>query len=191
MKHKSSLILFLLVASITSVYSQEIKEDAHTQIKMLKKGALFVRLKTSDLAIAGLKKQGKEKEAEEIRAKQETENKAIVAAFKTEFTFCTVYFFYSNNSDAIKAGTCKDLLFDTNFQNVSAPDCNNFLIGEFDESETTHISAFIIKDKNYNQLKPPFPFLIKTNARIVATRTKEDTVMELNRRLNEFWAKNQ
>ncbi len=191
MKNLNKLLILILLVNGISASGQVIKEDAHTYIKILKQGALFVRLKTSDLAINGLKKKGKEKEGEEVKAKQEVENKAIAAAFKSEFTFCPVYFFYSGNSILIKEGNCQGVLFDSDLKSVSAANCSDFLIGEFDESETTHIDAFIMKDKNFNQLKAPFPYLVKSNGILTPSRKKEDVVRILNQKLNEFWAKNQ
>ena len=191
MKHSLTWLFLILLLNDISVSGQTIKQDAHTDIKMLKQGALFVRLKTSDLAINGLRKQGKEKEADEIKTKQDVENKTIAAAFKSEFTFCPVYFFYSNNSTSIKEGNCSGVLFDADFKSISAPNCSDFLIGEFDESETTHIDAFIMKDKNFNQLKAPFPYLVKSSGILVPNRKKEDVVRILNQKLNEFWVKNQ
>lgn len=171
-------------------YVQEEKLDAYQNIKMLKQTALFVRLRTSDLKINGLKQKGKDKEAEEIKTNQEIENKAIVASFRSNFDFCKVYFFYSSNSTEVKKGNYKQYLFDSNFQKDSTFTGNNYLVGEFDESTTTHIDAFIIKDKNYVQLNSPFPFLTRCNTMFVATRTKDEVVKQLNKQLFEFWSKN-
>lgn len=190
MKLKLKLVLAFLFIGIASIISQTNKLDAHGNIKMLKQGVLFVRLKTSDLAVSALKKEGREKAAEELKLKQEAENRAVANAFKMKFNFCPVYFFYSTNSTEIKKGNCRDVLFDVNFQKISLLNCNDFLVGEFDESNTTHLEAFIVKDKNFEQLNSPFPFLIKKNAIGVKTRTVDEIISELNTKLYDFLGRN-
>ncbi len=189
MKQIKKLILVIICFTTLHLFGQEVKPNAHQDIKMLKQGALFVRLKTSDLQINGLKQKGKDKEAEKIKLNQEKENKAIVEAFKTNFDFCKVYFFYSTYSAEVKKGNYKPYLINTDLQSDSTF-TGEYFVGEYDESATTHIDAFIIKDKNYVQLNSPFPFLIKCNASIVTTRTKEEIVKQLNKELLEFWSKN-
>ena len=156
---------------------------------MLKTGALFVRLKTSELKMNALKSKGMLKEAEEVRIAQENTNKSIIAAFKANFKFCPVYFFYSNHSTEVKSGNYKGLIFDVNMQMDSSFSNDKYLIGEFDESKTTQMDAFIIKDKNYQQLKKPFPFFIKQNEAVVSTRSYEKIVFILNKRLFEYYSK--
>ncbi len=190
MKKTIKLISLFLSFIILQSYGQEKKSDASQNIKMLKQGALFVRLKTSDLQINALKQKGREKEAEQIHRKQEMENKEIAEAFKNSFDFSKIYFFYSTNSAEIKKGNYKYFLLNTDLQKDTSFNGNDYLIGEFDESATTHIDAFIIKDKNFIQLDSPFPFLIKCNGMLVTTRTKEEVVKQLNKQLFEFWSKN-
>ena len=129
------------------------------------------------------------KEAEEIRINQENENKAIVAAFKKNFTFCPVYFFYSNYSNEVKAGNYKGMLMNVDYQTDSTFSGNNYLIGEFDASANTQLAAFIIKNKNYEQLESPFPFLIKQNQALVSTRSNDEIVILLNKKLTIFFGK--
>ena len=181
------LILFLLHPCISN--AQKSKNTARENIVLLKSGALFVRLRTSDLKINALKSKGMLKEAEEIRVAQENTNKSIIAAFKVNFTFCPVYFFYSTYSAQVKEGNYKGLIMDINMQPDSSFTSDKYLIGEFDESETTQMDAFIIKDKNYEQLKKPFPFFIKQNEAVVSTRSYEKIVFILNKRLFEYYSK--
>jgi hypothetical protein len=187
-RHKLVLILLLFIG--TTAIAQKSKDKAVSNIVMLKNGALFVRLKTSELQITGLKKRGKEKEAEEIRIMQEEKNKSIIAAFKANFNFCPVYFFYSNYSIQIKDGNYKGCLMNTDMQIDSSYNSNNYLIGEFDESSTTQLDAFFIKDKNYIQLNRPFPFLVKQNEMLVSTRSYDKIVSILNEKLFSFHKKN-
>lgn len=181
------IIFFLLIT--TTSFAQKAKATSHENIVTLKNGALFVRLRTSELKINALKNKGMLKEAEEIRVAQENTNKSIIAAFKANFSFCPVYFFYTNHSTEVKEGKYKGCIFDANMQTDSAFSSKNYLIGEFDESETTQLDAFIIKDKNYEQLKKPFPFFIKQTETLIVTRSYEKIVYILNKRLFEFYSK--
>src|SRR3989344_7611633 len=169
------LILFFLLVGITS-FAQKSRDKARTNITTIKTGALFVRLRTSELKISALKSKGMVKEAEEIRLAQEATNKQIIEAFKKEYKFSKVYFFYSNHSTSVKEGNYKGLIFDVNMQIDSSFSSNSYLIGEFDESATTQLDAFIIKDKNYVQLTKPFPYLIKQNQALVSTRSYDKIV---------------
>ncbi len=186
---KQTPIIFIFLFLFTTVSYAQKRETAKANITTLKNGALFVRLKTSQLKIDGLKKMGKEKEAEEIRVNQENTNKAIVAAFKGYFDFCPVYFFYSNYSNEVKEGNYKGLIMDVNMETNSSFDSKNYLIGEFDESSNTQIDAFIIKDKNYVQLKKPFPFYVKAYEMGITTRPYREVVFILNKRFFEFYNK--
>jgi hypothetical protein len=179
------IVLSILITS--SVFAQSSKPTARDNIQLLKEGALFVRLKTSDLKIKALIEKGMQKEAEEIRIKQETENKEIAEAFKKNYTFSKVYFFYSNYSTELKEGRYYAHLMNSDLQADSAF-TGNYLTGEFDESYNG-LKAFFIKDKNYEPLKRPFPFLIRINKMLVSTKTEEQIVKELNSKLFEFWEK--
>lgn len=132
-----------------------------------------------------LKQKGMTKEAEEIRLMQETHNKAIAEAFRINYSFSKVYFFYSNYSTEIKEGRYRSHLMNADLQ----PDSSftgDFLVGEFDESEN-QLKAFFIKNKNYEPLHRPFPFLIKENKMLVSTKSEAQIAKELNRKLFDFW----
>lgn len=184
---RNLIIIFLLIVS--NSYGQKSRDKARTDIVALKNGALLVRLKTSELKINALKKQGKEKEAEEIRLDQETVNKLIVEAFKANYTFCPVYFFYSNHSTKVKEGNYKGCIFDVNMKTDSSFSSNNYLIGEFEKSETTQLDAFYIKNKNFELLRKPFPYFIKQNKALVSSRSYDKLVSVLNEEFIEFYNK--
>jgi hypothetical protein len=186
---KQTLLIFLLflIFNNSFTFAQKKRDDARENILMLKNGALFVRLKTASLKINALKEKGLTKEAEVLRINQEKDNTAIIEAFKTNFAFCPVYFFYSNYSAEITSGNFKGLLMNVNAKTDSTFNSSNYLIGEFDQSATTQLSAFFIKDKNYVPLRSPFPFLIKQNQGLTTARSNESIVSLLSKRLSEFY----
>mgnify|MGYP001545757323 CR=1 FL=1 len=148
---------------------------------------LLVRLKTSENYINTLLRQGDKQGADEARKKQEKENREIVAAFRDNFTFCKVYFFYSKYSEKVKSGKFRGYLLDTNFVQDTVYTGSDYLLGEFGESETTRLQGFIMKDKNSQQLKSPFPFLIKLNRNGIIERSKPEIVQALNKELFSFY----
>lgn len=68
----------------------------------MKEGALFVRLKTNERALAVLRENGKTAQADALEKKQKEINQNIIGAFRQQFNFCPVYFFFSNYSAALK-----------------------------------------------------------------------------------------
>ncbi len=116
-------ILFLLLFALCSLANQAQQnqklESAHKQnkllmeeqIKKLKNGVLLVRLSTKINSIEALKKNGNIERAEKIKLEQKKYNLEIIKAFRNNFTFCPVYFFYSNYSDNIKKGKLKEVVF--------------------------------------------------------------------------------
>lgn len=184
MRFISRVFIFLFIFISNSIFSQS-KPTSRENITLLKSGALFVRLKTSQNLINAYIKKGMLKEAEEVRLSQEIKNKAMADAFKKYYTFSKVYFFYSNYSTEIKEGRSRQHLMNTDLQ-VDSSFTGNYLTGEFDESQNG-LKAFFIKDKNYEPLKRPFPFLIRINKMLVSTKSEDQIVQELNNRLIDFW----
>ncbi|HRG53901.1 MAG TPA: hypothetical protein PLL00_13790 [Bacteroidia bacterium] len=136
-------------------FHKQLKETSTAQIHQLKNGALLVRLKTNELAISALNKNGQSSKAEAVEKKQAQINKNIIAAFKKEFNFCPVYFFYSNYSTAIKNREFDKVIFlndslqsDATIKFVQP----NFFIAEFGtvEQDTAKYVADRILEPNGN-----------------------------------------
>ena len=155
--------LLIPILMLLPCRAQERKESAREEIAQLRKGALLVRLKTGSLQLKALEESGNTKDAAAYRKKMEDENNEVVKAFREEFRFCPVYFFYSNNSGQIRAGHLAGCLLNKDLQPDSSlvPDTNYFLTAETGFSEEQHIEGLIIMDRNFKQLETPFPFLIR------------------------------
>lgn len=72
--------------------------------------------------------------ANKIKIKQESYNKQIIAAFRNNFNFCPIYFFFSNYSDSILSNHLNGIIFlndslqpDTSIKFVP----NKYLTAEF------------------------------------------------------------
>lgn len=84
-------------------WRKENRQRSIEQINQLKTGVLLVRLNTSENTIDALKKTGHLESALKHEKDQEIENKTIIASFKRNFDFCEVRFFFSTESESIRA----------------------------------------------------------------------------------------
>lgn len=87
------------------------KANAMAQIQQLHDGVLLVRLQTRKLAISQLTEMGEIERAEQINSEQRLINHHIITAFRQNFTFCPVYFFYTDYTIAVKEGRINNVVF--------------------------------------------------------------------------------
>ena len=127
------------------------------QINQLKNGALLVRLKTNALALEALRKSGKEQQANALERNQAEINRNILEAFQGKFKFCSVYFFFSNYSEAVKNKTFDRVVFlNDNLQPDSTIKFTKgtFLVADFGviEQDTARYAenTLIIPDDNFS-----------------------------------------
>jgi hypothetical protein len=139
------LILFLLLTACANAQQVAAGQEntvnrinydllASQQIKDLKQGVLMVRLQTKAKSISAMREQGNNDLADKIEKLQNETNKAIIKAFKENFKFCPVYFFFSQYSINILERQFEKVLF---LNDSLLPDPNiklsntNFLTAEF------------------------------------------------------------
>lgn len=92
-------------------YSEWKRFYAQQQYEKLQKGALLVRLQTKNKAIQALRTRGQNESADKIAAQQKRENERIVAAFRQNFDFAPVFFFYSDDSKFLLENTPDQITF--------------------------------------------------------------------------------
>lgn len=154
---------------------------AKAQINVLKNGgALLVRLKTNSNTIEKLKSAGNSDLATQMERETALINKIIIASYLREFTFCPVYFFYSNHSDSVKHKRLTGILLDSNLVENPAIVCNAsfYLIAEsgtvynsslgfvpeslaeqsIEKGSSSREAPIIIKNRYFIQLHKPFPY---------------------------------
>ena len=153
------------------------------QIHQLKEGALVVRLRTNQILIDALLKQGNKKLAREKQLEQFAINKNTLFAYKENFTFCKLYFIYSNSSDSLLEGARSGIFLDSNLVVDTSIIMNEgfYLVAERDFAYNSSIGfvpedsarktrergnpvkemAVVIKNKYGHQLKTPFPYYVK------------------------------
>lgn len=164
-------------------FHKRAKAVAIWQINRLKEGALVVRLKTNKKTIDALNASGKTEFAKQKTIETYIANRHLVRAYQKYFTFCKVYFIYSNNSDSLLKGVKQGIFLDTNLlvDNSIIMKENFYLLADRDYAYNSSIGfvredsaamvketgtpvremGVIVKNKYGHQLKRPFPFMVK------------------------------
>lgn len=160
-------------------------EIAKREISKLKNGVLLVRLMTKSKSIDALRARGDNYTADKIQQKQNELNTRIVVAFRIEFDFCPVYFFYSDYTQQVKDKQLDNVVFvNDSLQPDSSIRLNNenFLIAEFgtvmQESGKHRDGYYYYKDKesdslarsDYYSAQSEFPALVIRNDRFIPMR---------------------
>ena len=96
-----SILPFSSTAQLGKEYKDK-REMSAQQIIDMKKAGLFVRIRDRHVQVASLRKYGQNEAADKVERERATLNKRIVKAFKRNFKFCPVYFFYSQDSKFIR-----------------------------------------------------------------------------------------
>jgi hypothetical protein len=132
------ILLFLLLPFLT------VAQRADDHVMLLKEGALFVRLKTSETTIEALRGAGKYEEAEMVDERQKEKNREIVDAFTRAYDFSEIYFFKSRYSKDVRNRNWDGVLLDTSLQPVADPPPIhvNFYIAEFWHIERSDEGTF-------------------------------------------------
>jgi hypothetical protein len=160
------------------------------------KEPLLVRLKTYNQVISSLEKAGNKKRAQQLREETNRDNKKTIAAFREYYRFSEVYFFYSSNSENVRAGVLEDIFLNDNLELDTSIHCSKetFYIAEISSLQaddigqtSTGIEALVIKDDQFVQLKRPFPFYVKRDEFFLGSRSIEEMVVRLNFNLHEYF----
>jgi hypothetical protein len=183
MQHRKTLLIALLAVIAFSAAGQETlplnatrKDSARFYIRQLKEGAIAVRLHSRSAAIEKLKTMGNNQSANAIAAIQREENREIIEAFRTAFSFCKVYFFFSDSTDALLQGARTGFFVDDSLKInpaisldekffMVADEGNPNLYQKYDRTqpnidygERGYLNETIfLLDQNLKPLKSPFP----------------------------------
>lgn len=171
-------------------FAQSDYDMAKERLENFKNGMLLVRLQTSSKQINALEERGKTEEAEEIRKDQYQENKETILAFRQIFSFCPVYFFYSDKSEAIRAKELAGVIFDSELEVLTSTQGlpEYFLTGEFAETPNLKIDGLVIMDEQMLPLEAPFPFYQREHTMLgIISLSKGKMVERLNGRLFDLY----
>lgn len=156
------------------------------QIQELSKGALLVRLNTRTQSVQALRDMGKKEMAQKIEDKQRALNLSIVKAFRERFTFCPVYFFYSDNSIQVKNKAFDKVAFlndklesDTSVKMIKP----YFLIAEFGriEQDTLKRSSYTYDAQAQNGQRHTHQYYGGTDMGFGALLVKSDKFVQLRK----------
>ncbi len=179
-KIASISFIILTIVLLTNCRAMKVRKlSSIEEVEGLKKGALLVRLKTSENKITKLREIGLEKEANKVKNEQAEENKNIIKAFKDHFNFCPVYFFMSNQSNNVRSNELTNIFINENLETADTIQfIGDYLTAEFsrtqgvpgkDEngnrvatSSSYGLPSLIVMDKNFVQMSNPFPSAIRT-----------------------------
>ncbi|PCI95976.1 MAG: hypothetical protein COB15_11585 [Flavobacteriales bacterium] len=168
-------------------YKQLSKRRSKEQIEQLKSGTLLVRLKTSVNKINALKKVGQIEKANKVKQIQEMENKAIIAAFKKNFTFCKVAFFHSYDSEKIRNKNLgaiflnDSLLLDNSIQVDANKPIFTAEFGTIEKDATKQFSHSSQETDGNRSLKNVNHYYGGTDFRFQALLIKDDNFIQLSK----------
>lgn len=211
------LVPFAFFAQIPT--KQEAREIAQSQIVQLKSSVLLVRLYNKRNVIKALEEKGMVKRANAVKKKQKKTNKEIVAAFE-KFTFCEVYYFFSNDSPSLINGDYSkvELLSDSENKGEIVLEGPNFFVADFgvlknenaknsktdgsSKSGKTKVKQYtggtksankrcmFLRDNKLNQLKRPFPYTVWFHPNPIQSLSYQEVVERMDNQLKEFYINN-
>ena len=158
---------------------------SRVNIKLLKEGALLVRLQTKNKSIEALREIGENDKAAEIEKHQHDHNLSIINAFKTNFTFCPTYFFYSHYSPYIIQKQFDKVVFlNENLIEDSTIrfDGEKFLTAEFaaiEQDTAKYFSHYSFEDSEDQRLNKTENYYGSSDMGFEALIIKNDQFMQL------------
>jgi len=158
------------------------KERADADLRALHNGYLFFQLFDREDTKNSIRTHLGEKAVQQYEAEQKEKFDNIMKAFKDNYTFSKVLFFYSHDKEKIKNNDFSTVKFYTDSNQLVSNDTidfTHFFIGEISrveidssiytdgagvEHKTANYSysALIVRDRNFIQLGKPFPYYVRT-----------------------------
>ncbi len=116
---------FILAIFILTLFSNcknlNLRKDTATdQLNNMKSGVMLIRLPTNEAKIAKLKKMGRSDLARKESATMAQFHTDILKTFEKHFTFCPVYYYYSDKSVEVRNGDLEGNLFDAKLNPISS-----------------------------------------------------------------------
>ena len=115
------ILAISILTTLSNCKSVHLRKDTATdQLNNMKSGVMLIRLPTNEAKIAKLKKMGRNDLAKKESAEMAQFQTDILKSFKKNFTFCPVYYYYSDKSEEVKNGNFDGNLFDAKLNNVAS-----------------------------------------------------------------------
>lgn len=174
-----SVFCFFIVFSFNLTAQEYTKEQL---IKNAKEGFLLFRLPTQSKKVEALRQAGKTEDADNLTSKMEADQQAWVNAFKSEYTYGKVYFFFDYNARAIAAGDLSSV-FDFNF-NLEENLDQNFVVAGPDETETFSINGIVLLTPDMKEVPRGMPKFISAWG---FAHLKKKSYFQMVQELNASW----
>ena len=187
--------LFTLMAA-SAQSDEEVDElSAVKHAKRMKQGTLLVRLQTRENAILLLEVNGEEDRADRMWLDQKKQNEEIINAFTFIFDFCPVLFFFSYDSDKVRAGEYEGIFVNEQMQvdssltvDSDAPIYTAEIGDVYFETFSQHMRGGVFMTDQFKQLTKPFPYAVRKRAGLsLVKRTHTDLVKEMNDAVKKFY----
>lgn len=179
---------------------EDLKKYANESIVRLKSGALLIQLQSKQNSIDAYIEKGYESIATEIRQEQKEGNIRIMKAFKESFHFCEVYFFLSDQIDAVRETQWEKVLF-INEHYEKDPSIilekSFYMIATYSKTGESKkdeqyksilgFSAIIIKDMDFVEMTKPFPYYLKMPEEIQKLKKLKKKIYNYDKELRNFY----
>lgn len=154
MKHLFATLLFTVISLFATA-----QVDAEEAILQLKDGTLIVKLIKQQKKIDMLLKQGKKEEAIAFEKEEDIRNESLIQSFSANYTFSKLLFIYNTDMGKLADGD-PTVLFDKEGKAANEIPAK-YLFIELGETLITSNDGFIVRDRNNDVLKKPFPYFTR------------------------------
>ena len=197
---KLVIVIFLLVSQssfgqLSEVLNKRDRADsiAKSNIKLLKDGALLIRLQSRRKLLSSLLRKGDSAGFREKNRVIALEHLEIVNAVRSNYLFSAYYFFYSHHSGRIKNEEFEGVLLNESFQVIDG-NVDGFLVLdpysiEF-SSMNSHQAGLCVLDGSFKQLTRPFPYYVRKRDALSFFRRDLFEMIALFQKKLEFSARN-
>ncbi len=152
---------------------------ARFEAHKLKSGALLVRLKTFSKTISELEKHGYTATARKKEEQVRNSNLALIKAFRKNYSFSKLYFFYATDSDSIRNGSTSGIFLDDQLNKDESIQmtASFFMIADIGQAELPSKAVkegyhhnddmlnrvIVFSNQDFVQMASPFPYYQKAS----------------------------
>lgn len=166
-------------------------EAGRRNIMKLKDGVVLVRLHNYTHRIELLKERGYSKEAEILQKQSEERNRTIILAFRENFHFARIYFFYANESQLIKNRQFSEVHWIGESPQITSD--STYFIAEINMLDKSNqhggelsFEALVLRDCEFIQLRRPFPYYARTFGSLPGMRDMPTVIHKMNTKLVKY-----
>lgn len=176
--------------------SNEAQIEATRHIDALKSGTLIVRISSGQKKRAAMQLRASKAQLKKFKSELYIENKELVEAFLSIYTFSKVLFIYDNDTDLLLSETKPNVFVNPKTlkvdKSITLNEKEPYYILETEriyfETQNSSSTGFVVLDKDLNYLKDPFPYYIMRMEGFITQKSITVMVEKLEKKLTEFYA---